>query len=55
MRDAICRWVADRLPRRVVYFCGVRLWVHATKGKYNRENVGNTAVVDALERWEEKE
>ena len=50
--DKICEWIAYRLPKRVVYFCAIRLGVHATTGKFSNTIVPEVTFMTALERWE---
>ena len=52
MRDKIARAVAWLLPRRVAYWCAVRLGAHATTGDYGHEIVPELRFMDALERWD---
>ena len=50
--DALCLWIADHLPRRVVYWCAIRLGVHATLGRYSQQIVPDLYFMDVLKRWE---
>lgn len=52
VKDGVARWVAYRLPRRVVYFAAIRLGAHATTGEYDTTMVPELKFVDALERWQ---
>jgi hypothetical protein len=51
-KDGICRWIANHLPKRVVYFCAIRVAAHATTGKYSDQPVPMLNVMDAIQRWE---
>ena len=51
-RDAVVRWVVDRLPRWLVYRCAIRLGVNATTGAYGNTEVPALTFMDALKRWE---
>ena len=51
-RDWLFRGVADRLPRRVVYFALIRAWAYATTGKYGTTLVREVAAYKVVERWE---
>lgn len=53
MTERICRWIANRLPARVVYFAAIRLMAHATTGAYSKQIVPELYAVDALQRWEQ--
>jgi len=44
--------VAWMLPRRLVYWCAIRLGAHATQGQYSNQEVPALAFMDALKRWE---
>ena len=44
-------WIAARMPRWLVYHCGIRLVSHATTGKYNKQIVPELTAMDALDRW----
>ncbi len=55
MKDKIIMWIAWKLPRKLVYFCAVRLNAHATLGKYRNQVVPELTAMDALKRWEEKD
>lgn len=52
MIDRIAHWFAYRIPRRVVYWCAIRLMVHATVGRYSSQVVPDLTAGDALEMWE---
>lgn len=47
----VCQWLAWKLPRRLVYFCAIRLMVSATAGKYSGTVVPELTAIDALKRW----
>lgn len=56
--DGPFRWIANHLPVRLVYWCGVRILAHAVTGEYD-SITGTTARTDpamipttvALNRW----
>lgn len=50
--DRAWRWLAWKIPRRLVYWCAVRLIAHATSGKYSAQEVPALVAIDALNRWE---
>lgn len=43
--------IAWWLPRRLVYWCAIRLGVHATQGKYGHQIVPELSFMEALKRW----
>ena len=45
----VAQWVANWLPRRVVYFCAVRVGAHATTGAYGHQVVPDL-YLDARDR-----
>lgn len=46
-------WLADRLPKKVVYYAAIRLIRNATTGKFQNQVVPELTAMDALKRWEE--
>jgi len=52
--DAIVRWIAWHLPRRLVMWCYVRVGAHATIGKFGDTVVPELKMMDALERWDHR-
>ena len=44
-------WLSFRLPRKLVYFCAVRLFAEVTTGKYSSTVVPELTVIDALKRF----
>jgi hypothetical protein len=40
------------LPRRLVYWCAIRLGAHATQDAYENQIVTELSFVDALKRWD---
>lgn len=52
MREEIAQWVASKLPRSIVYFSTIRLFAHATTGKWSSQIVSDLTVLEALNRWE---
>ena len=50
--QALWLWLAWRLPRKLVYWCAVRVGAHATQGDYSDTVVPELLVMEALERWD---
>ena len=50
-REKIWMWLAWRMPKRLVYFCGVRMGAHATTGPYSKEEAPSLYFMEALRRW----
>ena len=49
--NAVARAIAWALPRRVVYWCAVRLMSNGTTGAFSGQVVPDLTAVDALRRW----
>jgi hypothetical protein len=45
-------WLAWYTPRRLVYWCAIRLMAHATMGPWSAQVVPELVAMDALKRWE---
>lgn len=52
LEENVARFVADRLPARLIYFALIRAWVYATSGKWSSEDITVMAFTDVLKRWE---
>ena len=52
MIDKFCMWLAWKLPKRLVYFCAIRVDAHATTNEYSNQIVPDLTAMDALKRWE---
>ena len=52
LRDELSMKIAWLLPRRLVYWCAIRLGAHATQGPYGSQSVPDLRLTDALKRWE---
>ena len=46
------RWVASKLPKRLVYFATIDLWAKTTTGMYSRTVVCELTVDEGLRRYE---
>ena len=51
MLEKVCWMIAFLMPRRLVYFCAIRLVAYATQGEYGDTVVPDLPVMDALDRW----
>jgi hypothetical protein len=49
--DRACRWLAFKLPRRLVLWSTIRLGAHATTGKYGATVVPELGFMEAVDRW----
>jgi len=52
MNEKILMFIAWRIPRKLVYWCAIRLGAHATQGQYGNQEVPALTFMDALKRWE---
>ena len=52
MKDKFYQWWAWHLPRRLVYWCFVRVAAHATVDKWGNETPDSVSVMTAMARWE---
>ena len=46
-------WLAWLLPKRLAYWCAVRVMSYGTTGNYSKEVTPNIKGIDALVRWNE--
>ncbi len=51
-RENFWRWLAWRVPRRLAYWCALRIVANATTGVYGRQHPDALLAMDALERWD---
>ena len=50
--DDFYRWLASKLPRKLVMWCAYRIVANATTGVYSNQVVPELSAMDALKRWE---
>ena len=50
--DRFARWLAWKLPKRLVMWCAIRLIANATQGIFSDQIVPDLTAMDALDRWE---
>lgn len=51
MSDKIMLKLAYLLPRRLVYWCAIRVGANATQGEYSNQIVPDLKFMDALRRF----
>jgi len=44
-------WLVERLPKRLIYFCFMRVMAHSTTGKYGNTIVPELSGMDAIKRY----
>jgi len=54
IKEKLLVWLAYKTPRKLAYWCAVRVLANATTGKYSNTVVGDLDALKALQRWEEK-
>lgn len=52
--DKLMMHLAWVLPRRLVYWCAMRVGAYATQGKYGTQEVPALLFMDAMKRWEDE-
>ena len=52
--DQFCFSLAWKLPKRINYWAAVRVFAHATSGRYAGEEVTKINVVEAMKRWSDR-
>lgn len=48
-------WLSYRMPKALIYWCALRVAVHATTGEWAREEVDSVSIMVALDRWDRME
>lgn len=51
MIDDLMKRLAWLMPRRLVYWCAIRLMANATTGEHSSQVVPDLTAMDALKRW----
>ena len=52
MLDFIYEFIANILPKRVVYYATIRLMTYGTTDKYGNTDVASVRAMTLLNRWE---
>ena len=52
MSDKKWLWLARKLPRKLVYWCVIRLLAYATSGSFSNQIVPELTIIEALNRWD---
>ena len=53
MTEKFWMWLAWRMPRKLVYFCGIRMWAHATGPKWPTTEAPAITADLTLRRWDQ--
>jgi hypothetical protein len=51
MIEKLTMKAAWMLPKRLAYWCAIRVIAHATQGEYGHQIVPDLTAMDALKRW----
>jgi hypothetical protein len=54
MKEKIWMWIAWRLPKTLVMWCGMRMAAFATQGKFGNTVVPELPMMDMFDRWEKE-
>ena len=52
MKTKIVIWIVWKLPRFIIYWCGMRILAHATSKQWSSTIVPGLTVMEALDRWD---
>lgn len=47
----VWQWLANKLPKRLVYFAVIRVWAHGTTGTFGATQPIELTVDEAIRRW----
>jgi len=53
LKEKFMFWFVWKLPKKLVYFCAIRVVAYATTGKYSNIIVPELTAMDAIKRWED--
>ena len=51
LKDYFWFWFVSKLPKKLIYYCAIRLMVAATVGVHNNTIVPELTCIEALKRW----
>ena len=49
--ERVYRWIADHLPKWLVYYAGIRLWVYATTGPHADVDAPEITMDTVIRDW----
>ena len=52
MKERFCQWLACKLPKRVAFWCFMRVCANATTGKYGTDTPTGMTWETIYDRWE---
>jgi hypothetical protein len=50
--DKFWLWLANHVPRKLAYWCAIRVAAHATSGQWSDQEVPALTLDNLLKRWE---
>ena len=50
--EKIWVWLAWKMPRKLTYWCAIRVAAHATQGQWSSQIVPDLTALEALKRWD---
>jgi len=54
MSNRTSRWIANHLPKRIVYHALIRAWAYATTGEWSGETATSVTTDVVVKRWMRK-
>ena len=51
-RDKFWQWLAFKMPKALIYFCGIRLWAWATSKQWEDQDATTVTMDQCLDRWD---
>jgi len=49
-KENLYHWIARKLPKRIIYWCGIVLWARATTGEYSKTEAPAITMDEILRR-----
>lgn len=49
--DKVWYWIVKRLPHKIIYYCCLRMLVHATTNEYSNTEVMKLTAIEAIKRY----
>lgn len=51
LKERILMWIAWHIPRKIAYWCTIRVIQHAAQGEWEEQEVPELLAMDILPRW----
>ncbi len=49
--EKLYNFIAQHLPKRIIYFALIRAWSNATTGEYSDQEIPAVTMVEVIDRW----